>query len=476
MKQGERWWRSATRPTPRSTTSSRARRASCRCVAGSFRAPAADAPVLPQRRADRRRAQPRQLRRPAHRRAREARGREHGDADARMGGQPIQGQGYAIGVDRVKELIGGLRSGPLAGLRRASASSSPTAGRRSGGARRADAGRRRPASGVSLLLGGQRRAADRLTFAGYCDAVRSIKSGADGGAHRAAEAGRAAASSCQVKFLARHLVEQAAQSGGLRRARHHVAGQVRALLRVSARGTSGSWIQLPVLISAVPALVARVRARAVRVAEDHVRRLDPEPLDHLAHPAQRGLAAARLAGQVGASAARSPAGSAPPPPPARPRRPQQQLGTAAEESPLSQSHSSDRTPLAPHRALSRGGLRQRVAQRVHGRQRGLVVVRARAAGRHAAANRCTAPIASRSNDRHRVVHVQVVAVHGVDVVAHPHARVRDRTSAGASAPATSPSGPLASGSATFSAASWRRPAAASISGPRAGGRGCRPRA
>ncbi len=33
------------------------------------------------------------------------------DPDAGIGGQPIQGQGYAIGVDRVKELTGPLRDG-----------------------------------------------------------------------------------------------------------------------------------------------------------------------------------------------------------------------------------------------------------------------------------------------------------------------------------------------------------------------------
>jgi S1-C subfamily serine protease len=98
-----------------------------------------------------------------------------------LGGQPIQGQGYAIGVDRVKEIVGTLRGGHSRGwagfglefLRRkpkgalaVGVVAVPMGGAGSSG---------RPAvSGLVSQINGARVGS---TFAGYCDAVRTIGSG-----------------------------------------------------------------------------------------------------------------------------------------------------------------------------------------------------------------------------------------------------------------------------------------------------------
>jgi S1-C subfamily serine protease len=88
-----------------------------------------------------------------------------------IGGQPIQGQGYAIGVDRVKELIGDLREGHSQGW---------------GGfglefLKSTDKGILAVPMGgddtISGLLSQINGAKVGSTFAGYCDAVRSIDSG-----------------------------------------------------------------------------------------------------------------------------------------------------------------------------------------------------------------------------------------------------------------------------------------------------------
>src|SRR4051812_2080416 len=86
-----------------------------------------------------------------------------------VGGQPIQGQGYAIGVDRVKELIGDLRAGHSQGwagfgldFLKGGIVAVPMGG---GGS---------TISGLVSEINGARVGG---TYAGYCDAVRSIGSG-----------------------------------------------------------------------------------------------------------------------------------------------------------------------------------------------------------------------------------------------------------------------------------------------------------
>jgi S1-C subfamily serine protease len=86
-----------------------------------------------------------------------------------IGGQPIQGQGYAIGVDRVKELIGDLREGRSQGW----------AGfglefLKSGDILAVPMGGETAVSGLISQINGAKLGG---TFAGYCDAVRSIGSG-----------------------------------------------------------------------------------------------------------------------------------------------------------------------------------------------------------------------------------------------------------------------------------------------------------
>ena len=96
-------------------------------------------------------------------------------------GQPIQGQGYAIGVDRVKELIGPLRVGHSfgwAGFGLEFLRHQPKGARKPGivavpmGV--PSATEDPPVSGLVSAING---APVGTTFAGYCDAVRSIKSG-----------------------------------------------------------------------------------------------------------------------------------------------------------------------------------------------------------------------------------------------------------------------------------------------------------
>src|SRR5436305_6649749 len=86
----------------------------------------------------------------------------------RIGRSPIQGQGYAIGVDRVKQIVATLRGGHSQGFagfgldfRRGSVIAVPM-------------GEGAPVSGLVSQINGARIGG---TFAGYCDAVRSISSG-----------------------------------------------------------------------------------------------------------------------------------------------------------------------------------------------------------------------------------------------------------------------------------------------------------
>jgi putative serine protease PepD len=98
-----------------------------------------------------------------------------------LGGQPIQGQGYAIGVDRVKEVVGTLRGGHSrgwAGFGLEFLKHKPQGARSEGvvavpmGGSGAEAPP--PVSGLVSEING---AHVGTTFAGYCDAVRSIDSG-----------------------------------------------------------------------------------------------------------------------------------------------------------------------------------------------------------------------------------------------------------------------------------------------------------
>src|SRR4051794_23665823 len=98
-----------------------------------------------------------------------------------LGGQPIQGQGYAIGVDRVKEVVGTLRGGHSrgwAGFGLEFLKHKPQGARAEGvvavpmGGSSAEAPP--PVSGLVSEING---AHVGTTFAGYCDAVRSIGSG-----------------------------------------------------------------------------------------------------------------------------------------------------------------------------------------------------------------------------------------------------------------------------------------------------------
>ena len=115
-----------------------------------------------------------------------------------IGGQPIQGQGYAIGVDRVKELMGDLRSGHSQGWAGfgleflkdskekgvlAVPMGSPAAGEQA----------------VSGLVSEINGAKVGSTFGGYCDAVRSIKSG-DTAVMTVQETSRSSPKQLQVKF------------------------------------------------------------------------------------------------------------------------------------------------------------------------------------------------------------------------------------------------------------------------------------
>jgi hypothetical protein len=87
----------------------------------------------------------------------------------RIAGQPIQGQGHAIGVDRVKQVVIGLRGGHSQGW-----------------------------AGFGLAFPGRARVG--ASFGGYCDAVRSIGSGQTAGLTVVAKPG-AAPRQVQVRFL-----------------------------------------------------------------------------------------------------------------------------------------------------------------------------------------------------------------------------------------------------------------------------------
>jgi S1-C subfamily serine protease len=90
-----------------------------------------------------------------------------------VGGQPIQGQGYAIGVDRVKEVVKTLRGGHSqgwAGFGLAFPKGAP-------GVLAVPMGGSAGPKPVSGLVSEINGAKVGKTFGGYCDAVRSIGSG-----------------------------------------------------------------------------------------------------------------------------------------------------------------------------------------------------------------------------------------------------------------------------------------------------------
>jgi S1-C subfamily serine protease len=91
------------------------------------------------------------------------------------GGAPIQGQGYAIGVDRVKEVIATLRTGHSQGFA-GFGIAFPGGKKRTGGGAIAIP-MQGPAAGRGIFLLREINGAPLNTYSGYCDAVRSIKSG-----------------------------------------------------------------------------------------------------------------------------------------------------------------------------------------------------------------------------------------------------------------------------------------------------------
>jgi S1-C subfamily serine protease len=119
----------------------------------------------------------------------------------RLGGEPIQGQGYAIGVDRVKEVVGSLRGGHSrgwAGFGLAFVRHKPR-GALSPGVIAVPMGGS-SASAVSGLVSKINGAPVGTTFAGYCDAVRAIGSGQTA-VLTVQTAPRRAPKQVQVKFL-----------------------------------------------------------------------------------------------------------------------------------------------------------------------------------------------------------------------------------------------------------------------------------
>ena len=85
-----------------------------------------------------------------------------------IGSAPIQGQGYAIGVDRVKQVVATLRAGRSQGWAGFGLDF------RGGGVIAVPMGEGAPVSGLVSRINGARIGG---TFSGYCDAVRSISSG-----------------------------------------------------------------------------------------------------------------------------------------------------------------------------------------------------------------------------------------------------------------------------------------------------------
>jgi S1-C subfamily serine protease len=97
-----------------------------------------------------------------------------------VGGQPIQGQGYAIGVDRVKEVVVGLSAGHSqgwAGFGLAFPGANPRGSKLTGVVAVPMGGSAASPHAVSGLVTQINGAPVGPTFGGYCDAVRTIGSG-----------------------------------------------------------------------------------------------------------------------------------------------------------------------------------------------------------------------------------------------------------------------------------------------------------
>jgi S1-C subfamily serine protease len=112
-----------------------------------------------------------------------------------VGGEPIQGQGYAIGVDRVKEVVPALRGGHSQGW--AGFGLAFPKGLKASGVVAVPMGGARAVSGLVSEINGAKVG---TTFGGYCDAVRSIGSGQTAVITLQARPG-AAPKQVQVKFL-----------------------------------------------------------------------------------------------------------------------------------------------------------------------------------------------------------------------------------------------------------------------------------
>jgi S1-C subfamily serine protease len=119
-----------------------------------------------------------------------------------VGGQPIQGQGYAIGVDRVKQVVVDLRGGHSqgwAGFGLAFPGAKPRGSKLAGVVAVPMGGNatQQAVAGLVTQINGARVGA---TFGGYCDAVRTIGSGQTAVLTIVSRPG-AAPRQVQVKFL-----------------------------------------------------------------------------------------------------------------------------------------------------------------------------------------------------------------------------------------------------------------------------------
>jgi S1-C subfamily serine protease len=159
-------------------------------VEGSFRAPAADAPSYPNVVQTDAALNPGNSGGPLIDERKKLVGMNTATLTS-IGGQPIQGQGYAIGVDRVKELIGDLRAGHSQGW-----AGFGLAFEKGKGILAVPMDGETTVNGLVSAINGAKVGS---TFAGYCDAVRSIKSG-DTAVVTVRQTARTAPEQVQVKF------------------------------------------------------------------------------------------------------------------------------------------------------------------------------------------------------------------------------------------------------------------------------------
>src|SRR4051794_3019780 len=136
-------------------------------VEGSFRAPAADAPSYPNVVQTDAALNPGNSGGPLIDERKELVGVNTATLTS-IGKAPIQGQGYAIGVDRVKQVVATLGAGHSQGWAGFGLAFRP------GGVLAVPMGEGAPVSGLVSAINGAKLGG---TFAGYCDAVRTISSG-----------------------------------------------------------------------------------------------------------------------------------------------------------------------------------------------------------------------------------------------------------------------------------------------------------